>query len=269
MKLKDTTRKNIIGYLEGFLQGLVNKYDPDVVKNAVIKQVWLDPKKGKYKPFHTALLPPHFLRLHSFFRSFDTSLGQGVFEYIAQLIASDNTFWVKVERNYTLAIPTNNRIKESIATFIENVKRKKERPYPPPPLPRLEPSSSEGQEILLRADLYLEDKNDKKYFFEIKSPEPNKDVCSQTKEKFLYFIAGIGPNGVYKFCFPYNPWGEEKVNYKWGFTLSLFDLNNEILIGKEFWDFIGGEGSYEAVLDVFREVGTTRGEELLNKLIRK
>jgi len=98
---------------------------------------------------------------------------------------------------------------------------------------------------------------------------PNKDVCSQTKEKFLYFVAGIGSEGIYKFCFPYNPWGEEKKNYKWGFTLSLFDLDNEILLGKEFWDFVGGEGSYEAILDVFREVGATRSEELLNKLLKK
>lgn len=126
MKLKDATRKNIISYLEGFLQGLVNKYDPDVVKDAVIKQVLSDPESGRYKPFHVALIPPHFLRLHSFFRSFDTSLGQGVFEYIAQLIAADNPVWAKAEWNYTLTVSTDGGIQETIATFIRGGKEKEE-----------------------------------------------------------------------------------------------------------------------------------------------
>lgn len=134
MKLKDATRKSIISYLEGFLQGLINKYDPDILKNALIKQVWLEPQKGKYKPFHVALIPSHLLRLHSFFRSFDTSLGQGVFEYIAQLIAADNPLWVNAERNYTLTVSTDSRIQGTIASFIEEVKRGGEETLPTTPI---------------------------------------------------------------------------------------------------------------------------------------
>ncbi len=84
------TRKRIWDYLEGFMQGLVNKYDPDVVKNEVLKKEFFSEKRGEYKPFHMALIPEEFLRIQSFFRSFSTSLGQGVFEYIAKIIAEDS-----------------------------------------------------------------------------------------------------------------------------------------------------------------------------------
>jgi hypothetical protein len=32
-------------------------------------------------------------------------------------------------------------------------------------------------------------------------------------------------------------------------------LPNEIKVGDEFWDFLGGDNSYEQLLDVFEDVG--------------
>ena len=52
---------------------------------------------------------------------------------------------------------------------------------------------------------------------------------------------------------PYNPY-EPKPYQRW--TLQgLFDLENEIKVAEEFWNFLGGENTYEQLLDVFETTG--------------
>ncbi len=34
----------------------------------------------------------------------------------------------------------------------------------------------------------------------------------------------------------------------------MLDLNNELKVGDEFWNFLGGEGTYQ-LLDIFEGVG--------------
>jgi len=48
----------------------------------------------------------------------------------------------------------------------------------------------------------------------------------------------------------------------------FFDLNNEILVGKEFWDFLGGENTYEEILRIFKSVGEAKGKEITRRLIK-
>ena len=62
---------------------------------------------------------------------------------------------------------------------------------------------------------------------------------------------------------------KRKKNYKWSFTKMFFDLDNEVLIGKEFWDFLGGENAYEEILKIFRLVGERKGKEITRRLIRR
>lgn len=52
---------------------------------------------------------------------------------------------------------------------------------------------------------------------------------------------------------PYNPY-EPEPYARWTFQ-GMFDLPNEIMVAKEFWDFLGGDDTYEEVLKVFEEVG--------------
>ena len=42
----------------------------------------------------------------------------------------------------------------------------------------------------------------------------------------------------------------------------MFDLKNQILVGKEFWDFLGGEGTYETLLQIFEDVGIELKSEI-------
>ncbi len=262
--MKGTVKKSIETYLEGFLQGLINKYDPKVIKDEVIKRAAFDEKRGEYKPFHTALIPSELLRIQSFFRSFSTSLGQGVFEYIAKIVAESNNRWIEVKSNHKFKAFASPNIQSLVDTFIEKILNKKVAPYPYPEFSK--PDSKDTKKIVV--DLSFKDaKTGTIFFIEIKSPKPNKDQTRQTKEKFLFLLATYSNSKVY-YALPYNPYGERKENYKWSFTKMFFDLKKEVLIGKEFWDFLGGENTYEEILGVFRAVGERKGKEIIRRLIK-
>ena len=42
----------------------------------------------------------------------------------------------------------------------------------------------------------------------------------------------------------------------------MLDLDSEIKVAEEFWDFLGGAGSYELILSAFEEVGCEMREEI-------
>jgi hypothetical protein len=44
------------------------------------------------------------------------------------------------------------------------------------------------------------------------------------------------------------------------------DLSNEVLLGSEFWDIVGGEGTYDEILDIYQEVGREKGPDMLDQL---
>ncbi len=262
--MRKQVRKSIETYLDGFLQGLINKYDPKVIKDEILKNAAFDEKKGEYKPFHAALIPTELLRIQSFFRSFSTSLGQGVFEYIAKIVAESNNRWIEVKSNHKFSAYASPNIQSMVDTFIEEILNKKVDPYPYPSFSK--PSTKDTKDIVV--DLSFKDKETGViYFIEIKSPKPNKDQTRQTKEKFLFLLATHKNSKVY-YAFPYNPYGERKENYKWSFTKMFFNLDKEVLIGKEFWDFLGGEGTYEEILEIFREIGKRKGKEITRRLIK-
>jgi hypothetical protein len=52
---------------------------------------------------------------------------------------------------------------------------------------------------------------------------------------------------------PYNPY-EPKPYERW--TLKgMLDLDQELKVANEFWNFLGGEGAYQELLNCFERVG--------------
>jgi hypothetical protein len=62
----------------------------------------------------------------------------------------------------------------------------------------------------------------------------------------------------------YNPGGPNREDYNWSVPSKIFDMLNDdcVLIGQEYWDFVGGKGTYASLLDVFGEVGEETREQL-------
>jgi hypothetical protein len=59
------------------------------------------------------------------------------------------------------------------------------------------------------------------------------------------------------YALPYNPYGTRE-NYSWSFPARWFDMKSDkvVLIGDEFWEKIGGSGTYQAFIDALNEIGS-------------
>ena len=107
-------------------------------------------------------------------------------------------------------------------------------------------------------DVYAEDKrNNKNYAFELKAPLPNSDQTKVSKEKILKLYSMNPPqiNEAY-YALPYNPYGK-KEDYAWSFPARWFDMKKDkaVLIGDEFWEKIGGAGTYQEFINAVNEIG--------------
>ena len=59
------------------------------------------------------------------------------------------------------------------------------------------------------------------------------------------------------YALPYNPYGKLRSDYAWSFPARWFNMQEDpvVLIGNEFWDKIGGAGTYDAFLEAVNEMG--------------
>lgn len=105
---------------------------------------------------------------------------------------------------------------------------------------------------------------------EIKSSKPNKGQCVEIADRLLQIHAmrRAGPPRVRTFyAMAYNPYGEARALYKHSFALQYLDMDNQVLLGKEFWGLVGGPGAYGLILGLYREVGRTKGPDILDQLV--
>ena len=71
------------------------------------------------------------------------------------------------------------------------------------------------------------------------------------------------PANVQSFiAIPYNPY-EPQPYSRWTMR-GMLDLDNELKVANEFWDFIGGEGAYEDLLNIFERIGIELRPEIDN-----
>lgn len=126
--------------------------------------------------------------------------------------------------------------------------------------PRVDPDSV--------VDLFIKIRGEENCF-DITSAKPNVKEFVALKLKLLRWI-GLrlsqekNAKVFTRLAIPYNPYHPEPYE-RW--TLKgLYDLeNNEILVGKEFWNFIASHNIYEELLDVFQKVGEELREEIDKK----
>jgi len=106
-------------------------------------------------------------------------------------------------------------------------------------------------------------------YFDITSAKPNMKEFQALKLKLLRWTAlrlsqDRNADVFTRIATPYNPYHPQPYQ-RW--TLKgLFDLERgEILVGEEFWNFVGGGEVYEDLLDVFQKAGNDLREEIDRK----
>ena len=234
------------------------------------KRQWSSPRPQKdanFKPFHIALLPDDLIRASNFERSFSTSMGL-IFEGCARILAEQTFPIVKSQRNLTGRIPTKSNA-EIDRVITEINKGNVFSNYETEVKRIVDFTKHDGSALIEKSvisDLYVQDKDGIETFFEIKSPKPNKEQCLNITRKHLWIhsiVKQTFPKTKTYFGIPYNPYGEGNP-YKHSFSVKYLDIEHQVLIGKSFWDFVGGDGVYEELLQVFSTVGVKKMAEIKN-----
>lgn len=99
----------------------------------------------------------------------------------------------------------------------------------------------------------------------MKTAKPNKGGFKEFKRTLLTWVAVYAYQNDFLsintlIAIPYNPY-EPKPYERWTMA-GMLDLKDELKVADEFWDFLGGKGSYEMLLKAFEEVGIEMRSEI-------
>ena len=219
--------------------------------NNAMKRILSD---STFRPFHEALLSKELINAATFERSFSTSFGQGPVEAISQIVAQDYGFVTERQKEtmvnvYKGAIDEIDRITSALRSGNNKPNWAKEVKT----VTAYNKGDIEVRRII--SDLYLQ-KDNKEIYISIKTVKPNLDQTEIAKKDML-FLKAHNPGCTTYFGLFYNPGGPKRDDYNWTMPSKIFNMKLDecVLIGEDYWDTIGGVGTYNALLEVFRAVG--------------
>lgn len=198
-------------------------------------------------PFHFRLLGKDRMALYSFIQSLNTTFGTSIFEPVAVALAK--TRYKQAIAEYVVG----NSIREGCQQTIQKIMNGLtvgNNPNKQNKIELLRKSVDVGtmNELkTVKADLFLEDKKGEIFLFDLKTAKPNISNFKDFKRTLLEW-AGIiltkNPNAKINtlVAIPYNPY--EPLPYERWTLKGMLDLEHELKVAEEFWDFLGGIGAY-------------------------
>jgi len=192
--ISDVTRSRITAHIEVFIENLVERYRARAVERMESAEQYLSltDAKGNLKPFHAAIIPSEVLRISAFERGFVTSLGTS-FEECARLIALDHH--QDAQRSYDvqggISSDALTEIERQVSSFERAAVRKAQGPDLDSMINSVLRANNSGESVdrAYKADLYILSNDGDEYYFEMKSPKPNKDQCLVVTQRILRFHA--------------------------------------------------------------------------------
>ncbi|HBZ35033.1 MAG TPA: TdeIII family type II restriction endonuclease, partial [Rikenellaceae bacterium] len=210
-------------------------------------------------PFHYRLLGKDRMALFSFIQSINTMFGTSIFEQTAVRLAHDK---FKVAKNHVKAFnKISYEAQLTIQSIIDQLSSSKSAPDKPKEIELIKKASNKANLHDISTplvDVWLETYDDELYLIDIKTVKPNISSFISYKRTLLEWVAvEVAKDENRKIhsliAMPYNPFVPEP--YKSWQLRGMLDLDHELHVGKAFWDFVGGEGAYEDLLDCFETAG--------------
>ena len=255
MSLTKDQQKEIREYLVKKIRAKLSSYSPET--NAM--------------PFHYRLLGKNRMALFSFIHSVNTTLGTSIFEQAGAIIAKPNAKTVIAQYKELEGCISSDAVLtiDNIMRELRSAIRKPNKLQETKEIIAVSENGDLGKKVRKRVDLFIIMKDETEYYIELKSAKPNINEFTGIKKQLLDWIAmraSQNPNVKIKtiVAIPCNPYEPEPYQ-RW--TLSgLFDLSEEVMVGHEFWDFLGGEDTYKDLLNVFEKAGLELYDEIDKKM---
>ncbi|MBF8962959.1 TdeIII family type II restriction endonuclease [Pontibacter sp. FD36] len=243
-----------------------------VMNNVLVNDPFIKEKHRSAKPLYAALVPDEIFKGSHFERRFVTPFGN-VWERLARVVAIEAHGGCLMGHSVsgTVGSESLRRIQEVLNGLEHKTKGKaKEKPDWEKELAYIKAGGGELIPVSVTCDIFIHnEETDTKYAFELKAPLPNSDQTKVSKEKMFKLLA-MTPKQVdfAYYALPYNPYGK-KEDYNWSFPMRWFDMHNDesVLIGNEFWDLIGGEGTYSNFIKEVNELGKEYRERIYKEFL--
>lgn len=217
-------------------------------------------------PFHTRLLGKDRLALYAFIHSLNTNFGSSIFEPVGLALAQKNFKMATAQARAGEQISSAAQVE--IQKIIDGLTKAVTTPNKTEEIEKIRKVCQTGEMITVKptkVDLMFESKDGAFYLFDIKTAKPNAGGFKEFKRTLLEWVAVILANkptaDVNTFiAIPYNPYEPEPYT-RWTMR-GMLDLENELKVADEFWDFLGGKNTYKDLLDCFERVGIELRDEI-------
>lgn len=253
------------------IQGVIKALMDRVMDRVLVTDPFVADEHRAKKPLYAFLVPDEIFKGSHFERRFVTPFGNA-WEKLA--LVAGNTGGGEAKLQYAITGNVNAERLRRIQEILNRLEHRTNRSIKPDWESELkyvlEGKSDSLIPTTVMADLYIETKDGKKLAFELKAPLPNSDQTKVSKEKILKLYA-MEPTKVDSafYALPYNPYGANRKDYAWTFPARWFNMQEDpvVLIGGEFWDKIGGTGTYEAFLEAVDEIGGEYKERIYREYL--
>jgi type II restriction enzyme len=210
-------------------------------------------------PFHTRLLGKDRLALYAFIHSLNTNFGTAIFEPVALALTQKN--FKSAQSQAVAGTQISEAAHKVIQNIMDDLATARSSPNKPNEIEAIRKVCRQGKMRTVkptRVDVMIESNSGELFLFDIKTAKPNAGGFKEFKRTLLEWTAvTLAENPKAKvntiIAIPYNPY-EPKQYTRWTMR-GMIDLDNELKVAQEFWDFIGGKNAYEVLLDIFERVG--------------
>lgn len=209
-------------------------------------------------PFHYRLLGKDRMALFSFIQSLNTTFGISIYEPLAKELAK--TKFISVETQCYLGQTITEEAQNQIQEILNDLSMGKEvdKLAETEKIRKVAQKGKINKIKLVKADLFLVSKTGEIYLFDLKTAKPNITEFKSYKRTLLewlaiYFYQNPKAKVNTLIAIPYNPY-EPKPYVRWTMK-GMLDLNHEVMVAEEFWDFLSGKGTYQDLLDCFEKAG--------------
>lgn len=243
MGLSTSQIQSIEGVLKTSLRNKFRNYNPEPAS----------------MPFHTRLLGKDRLALFSFIHSLNTNFGTSIFEPVALVLAKKNFEVAKSQVKAGDAIYEGAQFE--IQKIMDSLMTAEAMPDKANEIETIRKVCQKGKVRkvkLTKIDIFLQSRTGELFLFDLKSAKPNVGEFKGFKRTLLEWVAAVlGSDPKARIntivAIPYNPY-EPKPYTRWTMR-GMLDLDKELKVAQEFWDFVGGNGAYQDLLDCFEKVG--------------
>jgi len=254
------------------IQAVISAMMDRVMEKVLVKDPFLVEEHRAKRPLYAALVPDEVFKGSHFERRFVTPFGTA-WEALARTAAEQGLGFgaVGYEISGTVGAERLRRIMETLNRLEHPAKgTARTKPNWNEELSYVLAGKGNAVPVTVICDVYAKSKKTgESYAFELKAPLPNSDQTKVSKEKMLklYSMEPRQVTAAY-YALPYNPYGRRE-NYAWSFPARWFNMREDevVLIGDEFWDKIGGRGTYKSFIAAVNEIGPKYRERIYREFL--